>query len=300
MKKPDFFIVGAPKCGTTALHQCLKQHPGIFMPSTKLDFFGKDLHFKTSRLTRQQYLQHFHAVKDEELAGDIYVMYLFSKLAASEIKQFNPHAKIIIMLRNPVDLIYSHHNQLIFDGDEVITNFQEALEAENDRKKGLKIPPTLINLVDGLYYKEIVKFYEQVKRYLDELGRENVHIILYDDLKDNFKHVYRETLKFLCVNTEFIPEIEVVNPSKSYHSYFLHRMMRQTPYILKWLFRCIVPFKPLRHNIMLHAEKMNVYYGERTAMNENLKRQLNNEFRDEIMQLGDLIGKDLNNWVTSE
>lgn len=295
MKKPDFFIVGAPKCGTTALYHHLKQHPDIFMAPPGLDYFVKDLHFITPQPTLQQYLQHFKDAEESKLAGDISVWSLFSKSAAYEIKQFNSHAKIIIMLRNPVDVLYSQHNQLIFNGDEVITDFQEALEAEDDRKKGLRIPPTLINLVEALFYKETVKFYEQVKRYLDKFGRDKVHIILYDDLKDNFKRVYRETLMFLCVSTEFIPKFEVINPRKYYHSFLLHRMMRRPPHTLKRIFRSMIPIKPIRHKIMLKVEKMNVYYNKKVALGEDLKRKLNNEFRDEITRLGNLIGQDLSN-----
>ena len=117
MTKPDFFIVRAPKCGTTAMQDCLSQHPEIFMPEAKPPFYrGKELHFLGSELranrkifTRDEYFSYFPKAKDEKRVGEATVWYLCSKRAAYEIKEFNPSSKIIIMLRNPVEMVYSCH-----------------------------------------------------------------------------------------------------------------------------------------------------------------------------------------------
>ena len=111
--KPDFFIVGAPKCGTTALYTYLKQHPEIFMsPQKEPQFFANDvLGDRRHTCTWAEYLSCFAAARGAKRIGEASVAYLGSPCAPKQIKMFNPAAKIIIMLRNPVDMMHSLHNQ---------------------------------------------------------------------------------------------------------------------------------------------------------------------------------------------
>src|SRR3954468_1950993 len=117
MPSPSFFIVGAPKCGTTSLNDYLRQHPRIFIPERKeLHYFGSDLTFlKTQRPTREEYLAHFAAAQPQQIAGEASVWYLYSQLAAREIHDFCREAKFIIMLRNPVDMMHSLHSQYLYE-----------------------------------------------------------------------------------------------------------------------------------------------------------------------------------------
>ena len=92
MRRPDFFIVGAPKCGTTAMIDYLKQHPEVFVPDRKeLDYFGSDLVFKGHRLTEAEYLSFFSRATTEKRAGEGSVWYLHSTTAALEIKIGRAH-----------------------------------------------------------------------------------------------------------------------------------------------------------------------------------------------------------------
>ncbi|NLF38083.1 sulfotransferase, partial [bacterium] len=105
MRLPDFFIVGAPKSGTTALHAYLGRHPSIFVPARKEPhFFGSDIVSPAFVRDRDAYLSLFAGATTEARVGEASIWYLYSKRAAREIKEFNPDARIIIMLRNPVDM----------------------------------------------------------------------------------------------------------------------------------------------------------------------------------------------------
>ena len=116
--KPDFFVVGAPKCGTTAICAYLGQHPEVFIPRIKeINFFGSDLTGLRSARNLNEYLAFFEP-GDGKCCGEGSTWYLFSKTAASEIHRHNPSAKIIIMLRDPVEAMYSLHNQLLYNGNE--------------------------------------------------------------------------------------------------------------------------------------------------------------------------------------
>src|ERR1051325_3379611 len=107
-RRPDFFIVGAPKCGTTAMNGYLRQHPQIFMPERKdITYFGTDLKFERSRISYDEYISLFQDANDALRIGESSVWYMYSKTAAEEIKSFSPSASIIVMLRNPVDMLYA-------------------------------------------------------------------------------------------------------------------------------------------------------------------------------------------------
>src|SRR5262245_21415535 len=98
MRTPDFFVVGAPKCGTTALDAYLKQHPDIFIPARKeLHYFGSDLAFlKAPRISLEEYLTQFGPAQDQRRVGETSVWYLYSQQAAAEISKFCREAQVII------------------------------------------------------------------------------------------------------------------------------------------------------------------------------------------------------------
>src|SRR6188472_2624317 len=158
--RPDFFIVGAFKSGTTALYDYLGQHPQVFMPFHKEPlFFGDDLTRRYGRMTREQYLSLFADAGNGQRVGEASAWYLYSRCAADEIRGFAPEAQIIVMLRNPVDVMHAQHSQLLFNAAEDITDFAEALAAEPERRRGERLPPGPIRL-ETLYYRESVRFAE--------------------------------------------------------------------------------------------------------------------------------------------
>src|SRR5215475_10623199 len=193
MRKPDFFIFGAPKCGTTAMNDYLKDHPEIFIPAKKeIHFFGADLPFlKGKRVTEQEYMTYFAPAGNEKRLGESSVWYLYSQQAAAEIKAFSPAARIIIMLRNPVDMMYSLHAQRLYNDNEDIRDFAEALAAEEDRRQGRRIYQNANNAM-GFFYRDAARYTQQVQRYLDVFGRDKVHVIVFDDFRSDTPRVYRE------------------------------------------------------------------------------------------------------------
>src|SRR5438093_448879 len=140
--RPDFFIVGAPKCGTTAMYAYLRQHPQIFMPFHKEPlFFGSDLTTRYGRMSLEEYLALFADASRGQRIGEASAWYLYSATAAAEIKAFAPDAQIVVMLRDPVEVMRAQHSQLLFNMQETLTSFAEALAAEADRRAGRRLPP---------------------------------------------------------------------------------------------------------------------------------------------------------------
>jgi hypothetical protein len=296
MPAPSFFIVGAPKCGTTSLNDYLRQHPAIFIPERKeLHHFGSDLQFaKTARPTREEYLARFSATQPGQIAGEASVWYLFSQLAAHEIHEFCPSAKIIIMLRNPADMMYSLHSQYLFESNEDLADFAAALAAEEDRSQGRRLPADS-NYREGLLYRRVARFAEQVGRYLQVFPREQVHIIDFDDFSRDTPRVFAEVLEFLGVDSSFRCEFEVRNPNKQIHNKPLHNFLNN-PGTFAILLGRLIP-KSLRRSFISRLKKANSTAAPRPALSSELRAQLNREFTPELQRLGELAGRDFSKWL---
>jgi hypothetical protein len=297
MCKPNFFIVGAPKCGTTAMHEYLKQHPEVFMSRFKEPhFFGTDLYSPRFLRDERKYQDIFAEALYMNLVGESSVYYLYSSKAAHEIKAFCSKARIIIMLRDPVDTMYSLHSQLIVNGAEDIVDFEAALDAEEDRKKGRRIPQGA-DPVQRLFYREMTSYTKQVERYLNVFGRDHVHIIIFDDLRKKTEQVYYRTCEFLDIDPAFKPRFEIINPNRRVRNMRIHKLLNFPNPLSKRIVRSIFP-DSLRISLK-RLGRLNVMYGPRPAMAPELRKKLQAEFATEVEHLSELLGRDLTFWSHS-
>jgi len=303
-KIPTFFIVGAAKSGTTALADYLGQHPDVFMPDNKdLHFFGSDLSFNPvfSRTAGwfppnlEKYLSLFSDAPGEKLLGDASGWYLYSKKAARDIKAVNPASKIIITLRNPVDMIYSLHNHWLWNLNEDIEDFEEALAAEPDRAKGLRIPPNAF-FPEGLCYRQIPLYCEQVQRYFDAFGRKNVLVIIFDEIKKDVAAVYRQVLEFLEIDLHFQPQFDIVNPSMRFRSRRLQQLLTNPPRLVRVLAEPLLRSWWLRQRILELVYLINRKKAPRAPLSAEVRKTLQANFAPEVEALSDLIGRDLTYW----
>jgi len=192
---PNLFIVGAPKAGSTSFYNYLKEIPGIYMsPIKETDYFSINLYPKNdhSRQIRdkKQYLGLFEKVKDEKIVGEASVSYLSNPEAPKLIHQVVPSARIIISLRDPIDRVFSHYLMQVRYG-RLKTSFHEQLQIELKHRTSY-IEPGMKPEV-GLYF-------QNVKRYLDIFSRDQVKIIIFEDLIKNTKGIVEEILRFLGIN----------------------------------------------------------------------------------------------------
>ena len=297
MRTPSFFIVGAPKCGTTSLNDYLRQHPGIFIPERKeLHHFGSDLRFfKTRRPKRSEYLAQFAAAQPHQKAGEASVWYLYSRQAAAEIHQFCPDARIIIMLRNPVDMMHSLHSQFIFESNENLADFAAALAAEEGRRRGKRLPPRT-NFPEGLFYRRVARYTEQVRRYVTLFGRDNVYVVDFDEFSHDTPQAYREVLEFLEVDPDFQCDFQVRNANKQVVSTSLQSFLNNPSPAAITLARWLVP-TPLRRAIISRLKRMNWRSAPRPALDEELRGMLERGFAFEMDLLGHLLDRDFTHWL---
>lgn len=301
MRGPDFFIVGAPKCGTTAMNEYLGRHPDIFMATKELHFFGSDLSILSKRsLNVTAYLGMFADARADQRKGEASVWYLYSRRAATEIKAFRPDALIIIMLRNPIDMIYSQHSQFLYNGNEDIKDFRAAIAAESERKRGRRMPKT-VRFREGLYYRDTARFTPQVERYFDVFGRDGVHIVIYDDFKRDAHETYRTTLRFLGVKDSVRCEFNVVNSNRYVRSLTVRDLLGRPPRVVRGAARSLLPQMArrwLRRSLTQSLTDVNVVHSTRPPMDLALRRQLQFEFASEVERLSKLLQRDLSHWTT--
>jgi hypothetical protein len=310
---PDFFIVGAPKSGTSALDQYLREHPAIFMAPKERHFFASDLSFRARRPSAAEYFSLFPPNGAFERRGDASVWYLYSGRAAEEIHAYNTRAKIIAMLRNPVDMLYSMHSQLLYTGGEDIADFGEALAAEGDRREGRRIPAGS-GLPFSLAYRQVARYSEQLKRYFGVFGRDQVHVILFDDFQADPPEAYRRVLKFLEIDSSFNPAFEVVNANKHVRSEIVRGVatsLKRPPRPLRRLGRTLIRSRTARDRVdrvrsrvtlavTSAIERANTAVEPRAPMDPRLHATLRREFAPDILSLAELLGRNLDHWVAPE
>lgn len=294
--RPDFFIVGAPKCGTTAMARYLGEHPQIFMPVAKeLHYFGLDLDYRRRRPTPAEYLAAFDDAGSAKRAGEASVGYLYSERAPVEILEFSPSADILIMLRDPIEMIQSQHAQELFMGQEEITDLEAALAAEPDRAAGHRIPagctaPYLLR------YTWIAGYADHVERYLAAFGHEHVHVTLFDDFRRDTAAAYAGVVQFLGCDPAFAPRFPIVNRRKSARLPRLQRIVRDPPPLLRSAARRLLPLGVrVRSRNVLY--RLNTRAADASPMGDELRARLRAEFAGDVRRLGDLIGRDLSAWL---
>lgn len=140
VRKPNFFILGAPKCGTTSLAAWLAKHPSVFLsPIEEPHFFNTD--DRQGLTTLAAYEELFRDARDYHSAvGEASVWYLSSSEAVRNILQYQPDARFIVMLRNPVEMVPALHTEMLLSGHKSVRDFRAAWDLQEERRQGRKLP----------------------------------------------------------------------------------------------------------------------------------------------------------------
>jgi hypothetical protein len=300
---PNLFMVGAPKCGTTSMYEYLRQHPQIFFPYDENYGRTKEPHYfcpeldigeRDSIKDESEYLALYRGSELAQWRGDASVLYLFSEQAPARIKQFCPEARILIMLRPPVEQMRSRHaNCLRHAGArEDIVDFHEAVDAGEDRRNGRRIPPHT-SLPKCLDYFSVASFAPQVERYLDTFGRDAVKVVLLEDVTAAAEKTYGEVLAFLEIDGEFQPEFRVYNEAPG-HSLLERTVLGiyRSPTI-KRMVQTVAPYKT-RHRIL---NGIRTLVRDRPTKASHSDDELRRRCRPDVERLSRLIERDLSHWL---
>ena len=279
------------KAATTSLYIYLKQHPDVFMTTIKepkfFNNFGKDSDFKLQGKGRRKintlkkYYSLFEDVKNEIAIGEASPSYIFDEDCPTLIKQYLPETKIIAILRQPVDRAYSNFLHAKKADSEEISFFEKAFE-ETGRKNKIH------------YYKEKGYYTKQLKRYYNLFPKENIKILLFDEVIKNPISASQEIFEFLNVDSNFIPytnqKANVSGLPKGLVGWFVMKLRHYNliPDIQfsKYLPQFIITFI------------FDAAYKKATPLSIELKNKLTNTFyKEEIKKLEKLIDRDLSHWL---
>src|SRR5688572_16981668 len=197
MPRPNFFIIGAPKSGTTSLDAWLSEHPNVYMSPVKEPHYFAEHRAKRNATTLEEYLALFDKADPgvHTIIGEGSTSTLHSPGAMERVRAFDPNAKIVIMVRDPVELVSSMYSHARFRGVEDAATLREGWEKSPLRSQGQALPKTLkVGDPVQLTYQDFGRLGKHVGRAFEIFPRENVHVIVFDDLKADARKVYLDTL----------------------------------------------------------------------------------------------------------
>jgi hypothetical protein len=274
---PNLFIVGAPKCGTTAWVEYLRTHPDIFFPDSKEDcFFALDLPKFRFVHTEAEYAQLFAERGNAKIVGEASAMYLFSEAAARAIRDYNAEAKILIFLREQEEFLPSLHNQFLREFAEEIEDFETAWKLSGKRPPET-IPPTCLE-PRTLDYAAMGRFCEQVERYLAAFSAEQVRVIRFREWVADPRATYLEILDFLGLEDDERSEFPRINQGVRYRSRRLVRFILFPPALVRKAARLVKRVTGL--------EGLKIYPAVHKAVNllsaPGYKKEIGRKMREEI------------------
>ena len=296
---PNFFIVGGQRCGTTAMSTYLRSHPDICFSSHKEPhYFAEDLPGVRKARSLEEYLNLFKSCGGNELAvGESSTGYLQSSRAIANIYEFNPQAKIIVMLRNPVDLVHSLHAHLFYCGHEDKEDFEKAWRLQGVRNNGKNLPkdPRYHTV---LQYVDVGKLGFQIERLLSIFPREQVKIILFEDFIESPREIYEQVLFFLGVPSDGRTEFPIANENRELRFPFLFKLYRNN---VPWRLQCLLD--QLRRKTGLKILRRYSLFSTavtRPRLSADMRSEIITEFADDIIKLSTLLSIDLNHWLERE
>ena len=310
---PNFFIVGVAKGGTTSLHAYLSQHPQVYMsPIKETNYFSQaDMHpdlfnreyrddisldlvrYLSGSMTQHvhianiehwdDYIQLFRDAEGRKAVGEASTSYLFCPSTAARLAETFPDARIVMILRNPIDRAYSHYLMNLRLGKTLDTDFIHEIEADYQRStKGWGVSRLYLEL--GLYA-------EQVRRYLEHFPKQQVHIILYDDYRENA----RETMQSLCRFLD-IDDHAPIDLSRKLNSAGMPRF-RHINYALTQIGAVSAIKRLISQPMKQRLQSLMYSRANIPKMDSRARSRLADFYRDDVGQLGELLSRDLSGWL---
>ncbi|MGH2854825.1 MAG: sulfotransferase family protein [Solirubrobacteraceae bacterium] len=304
MRAPDFFVVGHPKSGTTALYEMLRRHPQIYMPAGKEPwFFATELHERTpprpagTPATLAEYLALFAAAGPRQRVGEATALYLWSRTAARGIAEVQPAARIVAILREPASFLRSLHLQFVQTFIETEGDLRKALALEPARRDGRHIP-RYSYWPQTLLYSEHVRYVEQLRRFHAAFPPEQVLVLIYDDFRRDNAATVRRVLRFLDVDDTVPIEAVEANPTVRARSQRLNELLHAVSVghgpvslAVKASLKALTPTR-LRRSARDAAQRRIVFTAP-PPPDAELMVLLRRRFKGEVVALSEYLGRDL-------
>ncbi len=306
MNLPNFFILGAPRCGTTALSRYISQHPQVCLSRPK------ESHYLLSapepdldRAYLSRYVNQFfcHCNGKHKAIGEGSVTYLYSDTVIERILNINPDAKLIVMVRNPIDLLRSYHFRLLYVLQEDRVDFHQAWQLQSRRSRGEAIPPQCRD-PRVLQYAEVGKLGTRLERLFDIAGRDRCLTIVFDDFIEDPATFYGKLCHFIDIEPDRRTAFKRRQESRTYRWYWLQRLLFAPPEsAIAWATQeshCTLTRQWTRLALLrLHRGLCwaNGIPQKPAPLQPQMRRQLQATFSEEVERLSNLLGRDLTHWI---
>lgn len=291
--RPNFFIAGAPKCGTTAIAAWLATHPQVyFSPIKEPHFFNTDGLRQVKSLRDYEGL--FEYAKPHHLAvGEGSTHYLYSREAIPAIERYVDGPRFIVCLRDPVEMVRSLHAQRVVSGREVLGCCEKAWRRQPERRLGFSIPRTVRSDPERLQYAAYCRLGEQLERLYETVPRNRVLPIVLNDIRCDPANEYRKIIDFLGLDSDGRVSFPTVNSARyvrSPHVAVLARLLieSESGYGGRWMAR-----------LGGRLRRMNVVPNRGVEMRTEFRRELAEYFRDDVERLEHLLGRRLSEWMSN-
>ena len=313
------FIVGGPRCGTTTMARMLQAHPQVLFPFVKEPHFfsqhdlrGLDGPALRGRV-QHDYLDHFFfkAEPGRDVGFDGSISYLYTPEQLQPALELWPNSRFIVGVRDPLTFLPSLHKRLVFTGDENIRRFEDAWAAIPDRAAGRRIPWSTID-PRWLRYDEAARFGTYVERLFDAVGKERCLVVVFDDLASDPAGVHQRLLDFIGLTPMPLADSKAKRPARGVKHIFLQQLLQRPP-------RVLLPYlASIAYQRRFDKALARSSGGAKKAKSPSLRKRLLNwnevpdvkrpvplaiqheikaRFQGEVDKLGQLIGRDLSNWL---
>jgi hypothetical protein len=302
--EPTFFMVGAARAGTTSMYEYLRSHPQIYMPATvagKEPSYFCDLVPPWAAKYRDldAYLSLFAKGQGRAAIGDGSTNYLVAPESAGRIRERYPHAKILMILRDPVSRAHSLYRYICGWGFEDAPTFEKGLAREADRLGNARFIEEWRLLYHAFLYYHSGLYAGQVARYLDAFPRDQVHIVLFDDLRKDLLATVQGIYRFLGVDPDFEPDLDARNASQFPLSVRFQAFVGR-----RWNANPLNPRGSVRGRDKTHypiAMSINSLLGSyrKERLRPETRHALTERFSPDIRQTASLIGRNLDHWIAA-
>jgi len=303
---PDFFVVGAPRCGTTAFCRYLARNPQIcFSRPKEPHYFSRlDADPSASDLERDYLDRCFsHCTDAQRALGEGSVSYLYLPEAIARIRRINPDARFIALVRNPLAMLPSYHQRMRFLLQEDEPDFGTAWALQPARARGEQVPRHCLD-ARLLMYSEVARLGAQVERLFDVAGRDRSHVIVFDDLTADPLGVYQRALEFLHVDYDGQTQFERRYESQMYRHRWLQRLFfvpaTRGGKMIDTLQRRSRKYNPdgsKRQGLVKRLTNWNTIPAPSTPLTPQMAAIVRETLRADVAHLSRLLDRDLGFWL---
>lgn len=297
---PTFYIVGAPRCGTTTLSRALGEHPDVsFSIPKETHFLLQDHSALPMAQARRLYLESFHPrlARDTGAIGDGSVTYVYRPDAIRRALELDNRARFIVSVRNPLDMLRSYHTRMLFLLDEDEPDFARAWALQDERAAGRHLPARCRD-PGLLQYRQAAALGTHVEELFRLAGRSRCEVVVFDDLRAHSAEVYLRLLDFLGLRDDGRRQFKAKRQNAGFKHRWLQQLTMNPP---PWAFSLLhmsntATLKRLK-SVRKQLKRLNTTPREQRDFPLPVQNMLRAHFRNEVEKLSVLLGRDLTPWL---